>query len=346
MTALPSISVIIAATDSARAVEDCLRSLPPSDQVEVLVVAPRDRILPVPSAPGIRWIAVEPGCGVPRLRRLGLERASAPVVAFTEDSCRLGRGWWGSWLDAFLDPTVLAATGAVEQVEGGSLVDWAVFFCEYAPFLRLAGELRIAGTPGGDLRRSSGPVGAPCDARLAGNNFAVRRDWLLDAIGEADGVHEHALPALVAGRSGKVARVVRAVAWHARRYSAREALGDRFRFGLDFGRMRAVSEPGHRRIAAAVLGPAILLIQLARLVATMLRKRRYLIRFAATFPLTTAMLTSWSAGEWLGWILGPRRGRARRPSGRRCGTGARSVGPSTGPQASPRTDYTASPGPL
>ncbi len=324
----PSLSVVIAATDSARAVESCLRSLGHSDRVEVIVVAACDRVAPEVPPPGVRWIAAEPGCGVPRLRRLGLERASAPVVAFTEDSCRLEAGWREAWLDAFRDPTVLAATGPVEHAQGGSIVDWAVFFCEYAPFLRPhAGTASIEFLGQGD--------------RLAGNNFTARRAWLLEANGEDDGVHEHALPTQITARSGRVVRVSGAVALHARCYSAREALADRLRFGLDFGRLRAASEPGGRRIAATVLGPAILPIQLAKLAVTMARNRRHLARFVAASPVTTALLTTWSVGEWLGWMLGPRRPPAPRPAGRRRGTGARPDGPAPGPAATPRPGCTA-----
>ena len=94
-----------------------------------------DRIDPVLAPEGVRWLAAEPGAGVPRLRRLGLDAARAPVVAFTEDSCRLGPGWVEAWLQAFRDPLVPAATGPVAPAMGDSALDWAVFFCEYAPFL-------------------------------------------------------------------------------------------------------------------------------------------------------------------------------------------------------------------
>ncbi len=154
--------MVIAASDSAGAVARTVASLALegwSDpaRFEVIVAAARDRIDPEAALERVRWLTAEAGAGVPRLRRLGLDAGAAPLVAFTEDSCRLGPIWVDAWRQAFHDPRVQAATGPVAPAMGDSPLDWAVFFCEYGPFL-----------PSG--RAGLGPPG-----RLAGNNFAIRR---------------------------------------------------------------------------------------------------------------------------------------------------------------------------
>ncbi|MBX6316459.1 MAG: glycosyltransferase family 2 protein, partial [Isosphaeraceae bacterium] len=130
------LSIVIAATDSADAVARCVASLGPgagSSRVEVIVVGARDRLPAVDVPNWVHVLRAEPGAGVPRLRRLGLDGARAEVVAFTEDSGLLSPEWITAWLAAFQDPTLWAATGPVEQDDRASWIDWAVFFCEYAP---------------------------------------------------------------------------------------------------------------------------------------------------------------------------------------------------------------------
>ena len=287
---------------------------------EVIVAAARDRIDPVLAPEGVRWLAAEPGAGVPRLRRLGLDAARAPVVAFTEDSCRLGPGWVEAWLQAFRDPLVPAATGPVAPAMGDSALDWAVFFCEYAPFL------------------PSGREGVGPPDRLAGNNFAIRHD-LRDALDRAE-VHETEVLRAASASSGGLALVSPARADHVRRYGWREAFGDRFRFGLEYGRLRAGRLPTRVRPVGLVVGPAVLAVQAARLVAVVLGRPTYLGPFARALPLTLALLSAWSAGEWLGWASAAIRPRT---SCRRRGTAARRPARSPAPAWSSPGRYRSAP---
>lgn len=309
----PLLSVIVAASDSARAVArtlDALARQRGAERVEVIVAAARDRVAAPPPrdprSPCVRWVVAAPGTDVPRLRRLGLDRATAPLVVFTEDSCLFGPGWAAAWVAAFEDPCVRAATGTVEPAMGAAAIDWAVFFCEYAAFLP-----RTASDPG--------PV-----TRLAGNNFAVRRGGIGAAVLDRPAIHETEVAA--ASSSGGLVSVRQARAGHVRRYLPREAIGDRLRFGHAYGRLRAVSWPTGVRLAGLSAGPAILWVQASRLCLTMLARRRHLGSFLATLPITLGLLAAWSVGEWLGWLAAPRpprppaarrgRGRAAPPEGR------------------------------
>src|SRR5690242_11195696 len=103
MDAPPVLSVVVAASDSAGAIARTLDALARQrcpGRVEVVVAVACDRLEgPAPPAgpsPWIRWVVAPAGAGVPRLRRLGLDRASAPLVAFTEDSCLFGPDWAAS----------------------------------------------------------------------------------------------------------------------------------------------------------------------------------------------------------------------------------------------------------
>ncbi|MEO6810315.1 MAG: glycosyltransferase, partial [Isosphaeraceae bacterium] len=278
----PLLSVIVAASDSAKAVADCLASLDidtGSGRIEVIVVADRTRIPMIDCPEGVHWVLAEPGAGVPGLRRLGLERAEGDVVAFTEDSCRFDPAWAESWIKAFDDPEVLAATGPVEHADGGSTVDWAVFFCEYSPFLS--------------------PFGRETPSRLAGNNFAARRIGMDSDVNETE-IHESLIHRQMIGRPGRLVVVESARAWHVRRFALSDAVRDRVRFGWEFGRLRAVKGRLWLRPLVVLAGPAILASQVIRLVWTLLVKRRHGGRFVKAFPITLVLLTAWSVAEWLG----------------------------------------------
>jgi len=326
---VPGLTVVIAATASAEAVARALASLggpPDPETLEVIVAAASDRIEPPPDLPaGVVWLAGGPGSGVPRLRRLGLDRARGEIVVFTEDSCVFAVGWAGAWLAAFADPRVLAATGPVVPVMGDRPIDRAVFFCEYAPFL-----------PAADPRAD-----APTPARLAGNNFAVR----LGVRTRIDGreVHETEVRQTFAACPGAATLARGAVAGHARRYYLAGSIHDRLRFGYDYGRRRASALPLALRPAGFAVGPVVLFAQAARLTLTVSRRRRHLGEFLETLPLTLALLTAWSVGEWLGWVRGalPAERGAPPVSRRRRERAARPPAPPTDRPWSTRPRYTA-----
>jgi len=304
------IAVVIAATDSAEAASRCAASIGPG--VRVIVAFDPSRVEASGLPADVEAVAGDPGAGVHRLRRLGFDRCGEPIVAFTEDSCWLAPGWAIGWLPSFERRGILAATGAVELASGRSLLDRAVFLCEYAPFLS-------------NPRESGSPT------RLAGNNFALRRENI-----PTDGADIHEFEV---AKGGRLALAPLTLALHVRRHGVREAIRDRVRFGFGFGRSCAGSMP-QRRWSRIVFGPAILGSQLARLATTLLRKRRLDGAFISALPLTALLLTAWSVGEWLGWTVGP----ARRASGRSGEGSAQPVSPSPDQSRSLQHDCREMPG--
>jgi hypothetical protein len=310
----PALSVVIAATDSRTAVLEALKALQGQapGRVEVIVVCRAGLALPA-------MLSAPPGSGVPRLRRLGLESARGRVVAFTEDSCLAQSGWAEAWLSSFDDSALVAASGSVEHDSRASTLDRAVVFCEYAPFL-----------PGSKAEDTS-------TSRLAGNNFAVLREVALKY--SAFEVHETILLDAIRRRGGLVRTIEAARVRHVRRFGLGEAFGDRFRFGLEFGRLRTIGAQPIVRWFGLVAGPAIYLSQVARLTRTILGNRRYLAHFIGALPITLALLAAWSLGEWLGWILGPPKvAPDPSPARKRRGKAARMPGSKPVRHGSPRSD--------
>jgi hypothetical protein len=310
----PALSVVVAASDSAEAAARAVASIRDAadDRIEVIVSAARDRLDPRECPPGSRRVVAEAGTGVPGLRRLGFDASRARVVAFTEDSCAFGPGWAASWRLAFADPRTLAATGPVIPAMGDAALDWAVFFCEYAPFL--------------PSRRG---VDVP-PSRLAGNNFAVRRE-VVEAL-DLPEIQECEVFRAAAERDPGAIVAAAARAWHVRRYEPAEAIGDRLWFGREYGRLRAACLPAIMQPLGLLVGPAILLIQAARLSRTVATRRDYLGRYFESLPITLALLSAWSVGEWIGWL----EALVRRPVGKRCGTEGQTPAPAPGPDGSRR----------
>jgi hypothetical protein len=103
------LSVVVAASWSAEAVARTVASIGATDGMEVIVASDTDRVAPGPLAGGARWVVGERGDGVPRLRRLGADRARGRVVAFVEDACVVGPGWAEALRKAFRDRNCLVA---------------------------------------------------------------------------------------------------------------------------------------------------------------------------------------------------------------------------------------------
>src|SRR5207247_4586 len=103
---------------------------------------------------------------------------------------------------------------------------------EYAPFLSRVGQPPEAAQPTRRLRGRSAWVAPPPAAdppystavtptRLAGNNFAIRRELLSE---DRDDLHEFEVYARAIAAGGRVVETAHAIAIHARRYSASAAI--------------------------------------------------------------------------------------------------------------------------
>ncbi len=284
------LSVVIAATDSAEAVARAVASIDASSRGEIECIVASSTIAPRDLA-GVRWIRGKAGSGVPHLRRLGLDQARGRVVVFTEDSCVFPPGWADDYLDAFADDRTRAASGPVLPPLDGRAIDWAVFFCEYAVFL---------------------PRNPHPSTRLAGNNFAIRRD--LSSQLDREEIHESEVAATVLriGCDGFLETVKRPEVSHVRHYGIKEAFRDRFRFGFEFGLRRGRGFAPVKRLAGLIAGPAILAVQVARLFREVGARPHYWGVFVKNLPVTLALLTTWCVGEWLGWsrsAFGPSHSR-------------------------------------
>ena len=106
------------------------------------------------------WESI-PGASVFQLRRVAYQRASAPIVAITEDHCRVGPEWAGRMLAAHAaHPTAAAIGGSVENGAVESDIDWASFLVVQATIaapIASGATRKLAGAVNASYKRAALP---------------------------------------------------------------------------------------------------------------------------------------------------------------------------------------------
>ena len=112
---MPSLSVVICTRDRGRLVVDSVRSVLASEgiDVELLVVdqsaGPETaQALESVADPRLMLLRSPTISGLSRARNLGLEAASRPIVAMTDDDCEVDRSWGAQMLRAFAQDSRIA----------------------------------------------------------------------------------------------------------------------------------------------------------------------------------------------------------------------------------------------
>jgi GT2 family glycosyltransferase len=120
MTARPAVAVVVATYDRAELLADCLGSIMAElgEGDELFVAEAGDSqaagALAALSGPArVAVVAVAPP-GKSRQLNAAVARATAPIVLFTDDDCRVPRGWVDGLAVPFADPEVAIAFGRIE----------------------------------------------------------------------------------------------------------------------------------------------------------------------------------------------------------------------------------------
>jgi glycosyltransferase involved in cell wall biosynthesis len=125
MSAAPDVSVVISCRNRSAMLWDCFLGLGaqtlPRDRFEVVLmdnVSTED--LAAVADRARRELGLDVSCtrmatdrGPAPARNLGVERARAPIIAFTDSDCRPEPGWLAAGIAPFADPAVALVTGPV-----------------------------------------------------------------------------------------------------------------------------------------------------------------------------------------------------------------------------------------
>jgi glycosyltransferase involved in cell wall biosynthesis len=287
----PLISVVIASVNGLPMIVECLDSLVHQEggiSSEVLVLdccGEETRSVIRHRYPRVRLIPVEGRPSIPALRAMGMAKARGEIIAVTEDHCIAPPQWFQS-IERTYRYGYPVMGGPVENGSVDRLVDWAVFFCEYAPFMM-------------PLRR--GIV-----SEIPGNNSAYDRR-VLEALGPAlhAEVWESFLHERLRERGVRFYCEPEMMVFHKKTFGFGYFLSQRYHYSRSYAGMRLMYAPWWKRLAYACATPLLPGLLLVRIAATLIRKQRFLGTFVLTLPILFVFLMSWAVGEGVGSLLGP-----------------------------------------
>ncbi len=283
------LSIIVAASNSQRTLPECLTTVQKqidSDSVELMVAAnPADARLVREKFPDVRIIESERPRLIPELWGRAIAQARGRVIALTVASCIPDARWVEQILRAHQNDYA-AVGGAIESAAGANLVDWAVYFVRYTPFM---------------LPFQAGPV-----IEVPGDNGSYKRDAIKEQMAAiaARGFWETEINARLRAQKQTLWRNPRVIVYHKKSFTFAGFTRQRFEHGRIFGRTRAAHSSLAKRAFYILASPAIPFAFLARILRNLARRRRHLLPFVISFPLTFWFLLCWAAGELLGLLGG------------------------------------------
>lgn len=309
----PSLTVVVVAFNGAACLEKCLTSLETQTltgpMVEVLVVgnfpAASDAEAQLFGVlherfPFARWLSSPQETNVPGLRGIGMAQAKAPIVVLLEDDCIAANpNWCTSILDAHNRrwPEAVVVGGAVEPGSYRRAWDWAIFFAEYG---------------GRFLLPVSGGDGVPAEV-LPGTNISYKVKGL-EALATGDdsyrgnltknGFYEAFAHQALREKGLGLQADNNLVVHNINSWSVAASLRSRFHHGRGYAGMRFAGRPRQQQfpyMAGTLLLP---LIQAARILSEVRRRKRFVGKFAYALPSLLLCAASWSAGEFVGYGWG------------------------------------------
>ncbi len=285
-----AVSVVIASHNARASIEECLSALAgqreAADAEIIIVDNSTDGTTEVIRAQfsRLKLIVEQPSALIPELWSAGIRQSSGEIVAITTAHFIPDRNWLVHISRAHRDGRV-AVGGAIENDAGSGVVDWAVYFCRYAPYM---------------LPFREGSV-----AEIAGDNASYKRidiDRCLDAW--ADGFWETAVHAELKKAGFRLVLAPSIVVRHKRSFGFGDFMSQRFRHGIQFGRMRASRFSLAKRATYMMLSPAIPVLFLGRIMHHIVKKQRYRGKFLQALPVLIFFLLAWTMGEVVGYLKG------------------------------------------
>lgn len=295
----PFVSVVIASVNGFPWIGACLDALTSQRGgigYEVLVLdrcgpAVRDEIARRFKQPEIRVIAVDGYPSIPKLRAVGMKEARGRMIAILEDHCNVPPTWFESIRRAHLAGHRAIGSG-VENGAVDRVIDWAVFFCEYAKFMP--------------------PVAGGTGVEIPGNCAVYDRE-ALKLVGPE--IHQEVWESFIHRRLAEQGVQFfcdpEMTVSHKREFPFGYFMSQRYHYSRSFAGMRLASAPFSRKAVYACATPLLPPLLLWRMISTVRRKGRRQREFVLAVPFIGIFLLSWAWGEWVGALFGPGNSLAR-----------------------------------
>ncbi len=289
----PDMSIIVITPDSYNTVRKTIRrvrSQKVSHQLEIVLVVPSAQNANIAHADlegfaGIQIVEIGDMTSTARARAAGVQRASAPVVAFAEDHSFPAKGWAEALILAHRQPW--AAVGPMmANANPHSLVSWANLIIEYGEWME--------------------PVSAGVREHLPGHNGTYKRALLLEygdrleAMLEAESILQWDLRA----KGHQLYLEPAAKTYHQNFSAPLSWVSLRLHGGRLFAASRARSWSPLRRLLYIFTAPLIPLVRFRRIVGELRRPGRARHLMPRVLPLLFAGLVVDGTGEMIGYACG------------------------------------------
>lgn len=232
----------------------------------------------------VKCVCLPESATVPQLRAAGIALAQGEVIALIEDHCTLDGKWRAEVKRAHKSSRSIVG-GAVENASRKRLLDWAVYFYDYGRFM---------------LPARAGVVPA-----LSGMNISYKR-CVLESVEEnyREGFFEAFVNEHLKEQGHSLYLQPSMIVYHQKKYRMGDAFSQCYHLARSFAGRRVLNAPRLKR-ASFIVGSLILPVLLtARIVLTIVGKRRHLKELFLSLPHLSALMASWSFGELCGYLLG------------------------------------------
>jgi glycosyltransferase involved in cell wall biosynthesis len=293
MSTSPAVSVVVASIVGAPFIDDCLASVfaqknAPTFEVIVVDCRGSENVSRLSKRfPEARFIQLEKRETVPQLRRIGAEQALGEIVAIIEEHCLAAENWLQALSASFVSGYV-AVGGPVDFRKDSRLRDWITYFVEYNSYL--------PPWPDGDT------------FNVGSANAAYKRETLLSNLALLnEGYWEAALHPKLLAEGKKFRSVPSMIVYHRGPFDYFYYLRQRYLFSRAFSGARRGTISAGQRAFYLLAAPAIPLLLLSRIASRVFAKKCHPNKFLLSLPLLIPAMTSYVAGEWMGYAFGPGR---------------------------------------
>ena len=235
--------------------------------------------------PGVVVVEAPSGCGIPRLRGIGLQAAHGAPVLLTEDHCVAGPGWIRALVEGIAGGADVVGGGMANAPTSGA-VAWASYLADYGFY----SHARPA-----DSRQP--PLLTAANITYARRVVADVAEWSLQ------GAWENVVHDRLAKQGAVLQFAPHARVFHDHEYRLGSFWLDRYEHGWDYARARLTEEGSRRRWIHLLVAPFLPLVLLRRIARAAGGENRAAFRRA--LPATIFLLYGWAAGEAAGYFRGP-----------------------------------------
>lgn len=284
-------SVIIASVNGLPSIGECLASMENQRggiDTEIVVVdaaGAETRKFIRKNFPNVRLIECEGRVGIPEMRAIGMRTASGRFFVVTEDHCIAPPNWIEEMQKAHAAGYAVVG-GTVENGSRGRLTDWAVFLCEYSGFMP--------------------PIRDGEAEFVAGNNVSYERA-VIEQIDESikNNLWEYFLQAELKRNGVRFLAASAIEVLHKKEFGFFYFLSQRFHYSRSFAAMRSSRSTSAGKLIYLAYSPVSAFHLTWRIVANVLRKRKYRKELLLSLPFLAAFMCAYAIGEFVGQVFGP-----------------------------------------